>query len=180
MNLLRWVPLVIFALLVSVFAVALFIDRPGEGSLALVGEPAPEFLLPALLPAEGVGLAHADLMGGSISIVNVWASWCAPCRIEHPQLMALGRDSRVQVFGINYRDAPQDGRAFLDELGNPFRRVGSDQDGRVSLDWGVTGPPETFIIGPDGTIIAKHIGPITPEVLRNSILPAVEQAARQD
>jgi len=175
MNLLRWAPLAVFAFLVGVFAVALYIERPSEGSLALVGEPAPEFVLPALPPTEGAGLARADLIG-KVSIVNVWASWCAPCRIEQPQLMALARDGRVQVFGINYRDAAGDARAFLEELGNPFDRIGVDADGRVSLDWGVTGPPETFIVGPDGIIIAKHIGAITPEVLTSDIEPAIEGA----
>lgn len=176
MMFLRWAPFLTFAVLVGVFAVALFIERPSEGSLALVGEPAPEFILPALDPSGGVGLAHADLIGGQVSIVNVWASWCAPCRVEQPQLMELARDPRVQVFGINYRDAPGDARAFLEELGNPFDRIGVDADGRAGLDWGVTGPPETFIVAPDGTIIAKHIGAITPEVLRRDFEPAIETA----
>ena len=165
MTALRWAPFVFFVFLVGVFAIALFIDRPSEGSLALVGEPAPEFLLPALSPDAGPGLATADLMGGGITIVNVWASWCAPCRVEHPQLMALAGDPRVRVVGINYRDTPEDARAFLGQLGNPFDRVGADLDGRVGFDWGVTGPPETFIVDGEGMIVAKHIGAITPEIL---------------
>jgi len=104
-------------------------------------------------------------MGGGITIVNVWASWCAPCRVEHPQLMALAGDPRVRVVGINYRDTPEDARAFLGQLGNPFDRVGADLDGRVGFDWGVTGPPETFIVDGEGMIVAKHIGAITPEIL---------------
>ena len=151
----------------------------GEGSLALVGEPAPQFILPALPPATGAGLADADLLSGPVSIVNVWASWCAPCRVEHPQLMELARDPRVQVLGINYRDAPSDARGFLDQLGDPFDRIGVDADGRVALDWGVTGPPETFIVASDGTIVAKHIGAITPEILRDAIGPAIDDAAQQ-
>jgi len=176
MTLLRWAPFLSFTVLVGIFAVALFIERPSEGSLALVGEPAPEFILPALDPTGGVGLAHTDLIGGQVSILNVWASWCAPCRVEHPQLMELARDPRVQVLGISYRDAPGDARAFLDELGNPFDRIGVDVDGRTGLDWGVTGPPETFIVAPDGTIIAKHIGALTPEVLARDFNPAIEEA----
>jgi cytochrome c biogenesis protein CcmG/thiol:disulfide interchange protein DsbE len=180
MTIVRWVPFVVIALLIGTFAVALFIERPSEGSLALVGEPAPEFILPALDPAGGVGLAHADLVGGPVTIVNVWASWCAPCRVEHPQLMELGRDPRVQLVGINYQDVPGDAHAFLEELGNPFDRIGVDADGRVALDWGVTGPPETFIVAPDGMIIAKHIGAITPQVLTREFEPAIERALAAD
>jgi len=179
MVFLRWAPLAVISALVGVFAIALFIERPSEGSLALVGKPAPQFILPALPPAEGAGLADADLLNGPVSIVNVWASWCAPCRIEHAQLMELARDPRVQVLGINYRDAPGDARGFLDQLGDPFDRIGVDADGRVAFDWGVTGPPETFIVAPDGTIIAKHIGAITPEILRDAIEPAIDDAAQQ-
>jgi len=179
MTALRWVPFVLIFLLTGVFGIALFVDRPSEGSLALVGEPAPDFVLPALDQAGEVGLASADLLDGHISIVNVWSSWCAPCRIEHPQLMALARDPRVRVYGINYRDAPEDALEFLEELGDPFDRIGLDQDGRVSFDWGVTGPPETFIVGPDGTIIAKHIGAITPDTLEFSIRPLIAEVAEQ-
>ena len=179
MTVLRWVPFVLIFLLTGVFGIALFVDRPSEGSLALVGEPAPDFVLPALDQAGEVGLASADLLDGHISIVNVWASWCAPCRVEHPQLMDLARDPRVRVYGINYRDAPEDALAFLEELGDPFDRSGLDQDGRVSFDWGVTGPPETFIISPDGTIIAKHIGAITPDILEHSIRPLIAEVAEQ-
>ena len=178
MSVLRWLPLAVFALLVGVFAIALFIERPDEGSFALVGEPAPQFILPGLQAGEGVGLAHADLLAGPVSIVNVWASWCAPCRVEHPQLMELGRDPRVQVLGINYRDEAGDARAFLEDLGNPFRRLGVDADGRAAFDWGVTGPPETFVVAPDGTIIAKHVGALTPDVLRDTIYPAIVHASQ--
>ncbi len=179
MTALRWAPLLVIAFLVGVFGIALFLERPSEGSLALVGAPAPAFVLPALAPDEGVGLATSDLLGGRIMIVNVWASWCAPCRVEHAQLMALARDPRVEVVGISYRDAPEDARAFLDQLGNPFTRIGVDRDGRVALDWGVTGPPETFIVTPDGTIVAKHIGAITPVVLENQVEPTIADLTRR-
>lgn len=120
MSFLRWVPLAFVLGLVVLFAVALFIDRPSEGSLALVGQPAPEFLLPALAPETGVGFAHADLLEAPVSIVNVWASWCGPCVVEHPQLMALSEEPGVQVFGINYRDRPEAARAFLEEWAIPM------------------------------------------------------------
>ena len=178
MSVLRWLPLGVFGLLIVAFAIALFIERPNEGSLALVNEPAPQFLLPALSAEDGVGLAHADLLSGQVSIVNVWASWCAPCRIEHPQLLELVRDPRVQLFGINFRDDPEAAREFLDDLGNPFDRIGVDADGRTAFDWGVTGPPETFVVAPNGIIIAKHIGPLTAEVLAREIYPAIDAASR--
>ena len=180
MKALHWAPLAVLVALVGFFAVALFMESPDEGSLALVGEPAPEFLLRALAPEEGVGLAHADLLAGPVSIVNVWASWCGPCRVEHPQLVTLSNDPRVQVLGINYRDEPDDARAFLEELGDPFGRIGADMDGRVAFDWGVTGPPETFVVAPDGTIIAKHIGAVTPDALEDTIYPAIEQATPRE
>ncbi len=182
MSFLRWIPLVLAAGLVGLFSVALFIERPNKGSLAMVGEAAPEFLLPALAPETGVGFAHADLLAteglsrGPVSIVNVWASWCGPCVVEHPELMALSEEVGLEVFGINYRDRPEAARAFLDERGNPYDRLGVDENGRVSLDWGITGPPETFVVASDGTIIAKHIGALTPEVVEQTIRPAIELA----
>ncbi len=171
MSVLRWLPLAAFLGLAAIFAFALFMERNEEGSLALIGEPAPDFLLPSL-DGTGVGLARADLEG-RISIVNVWASWCGPCRVEHPQLMELAEDPRIQLMGIAYRDDADDAQAFLDELGDPFDRLGLDLDGRVGIEWGVTGPPETFVVGPDGTIITKHIGAITLRDMRETIMPAI-------
>lgn len=176
MSILRWLPLLLVAGLIGVFGFALFQERTDEGSMAMVGQPAPEFLLPAL--DGGVGLTRADLEG-RISIVNFWASWCGPCRIEHPLLMQLAEDPRVQVLGVAFRDDPEDARSFLEELGNPFDHLGLDTDGRAGIDWGVTGPPETFVVGPDGTILAKHIGALTPDVLRRTIIPAVNRAEAQ-
>ncbi len=179
MSVLRWAPLVLIVALLGVFAFRIFTDRPSEGSFALVGAPAPEFVLPALAPEQGFGLAHADLIGGRPTIVNVWASWCPPCVLEHPLLMELARDPTIQVVGIVFEDEPENARAFLEARGNPFARLGVDRDGRVSFDWGVTGPPETFVVAPDGTIIAKHVGPLTPDVIRQTIRPALEQARQR-
>lgn len=176
MTLLRWIPLALVVALVGLFSISLFIERPSEGSLAMVGHAAPEFLLPAIAPEIGVGFTHADLLEQPVSIVNVWASWCGPCVVEHPQLMAIAAELGVPVFGINYMDEPANARAFLEEMGNPYTRLGSDMSGRAALDWGITGPPETFVVAGDGTIIAKHIGAITPEVLENEILPAINLA----
>ena len=110
------------------------------------------------------GLSNADLKG-RITVVNVWASWCGPCRQEHPLLVELAEDPSIRLVGINQRDDPDNARRFLGALGNPFAAVGTDPKGRASIDWGVYGVPETFIVGPDGTIRHKHIGPLTPETM---------------
>ena len=110
------------------------------------------------------GLSGDDLKGG-VTVVNVWASWCAPCRQEHPLLMDLAKNPAVRVVGINYKDNPENARRFLGALGNPFAAVGGDPSGRAAIDWGVYGVPETFVVGPDGAIRHKHIGPLTPEAM---------------
>ncbi|NIX75482.1 DsbE family thiol:disulfide interchange protein [Microvirga terricola] len=166
----------LFLLPVAVFVglAALFVFRLGGGDpsripSALIGKPAPAFALPALegLTADGKpvpGFSNEDLKG-RVTVVNVWASWCAPCRQEHPLLVELAKDPSVRLVGINQKDNPDNARRFLGALGNPFAAVGTDSNGRVSIDWGVYGVPETFIVGPDGVIRHKHIGPLTPETL---------------
>jgi cytochrome c biogenesis protein CcmG, thiol:disulfide interchange protein DsbE len=111
------------------------------------------------------GLSDADLKG-RVTVVNVWASWCVPCRQEHPALVELAKDPAVRVVGINYKDSPDNARRFLRELGNPFAAIGADSSGRAAIDWGVYGVPETFVVGPDGTIRHKHIGPLQPGQMR--------------
>jgi cytochrome c biogenesis protein CcmG, thiol:disulfide interchange protein DsbE len=136
---------------------------------ALLNKPAPAFALP---PLDGLvagakpvpGFSTEDLKG-KITVVNVWASWCAPCRQEHPLLVDLAKDPSIRLVGINQKDNPDNARRFLGTYGNPFAAVGTDSNGRVSIDWGVYGVPETFIVGPDGMIRHKHIGPLTPETL---------------
>lgn len=170
-------PALIFAGLALLFVARLYSGDPSRIPSALIGRPAPAF---ALAPLEGLavggqpvpGLAQADLMGRT-TIVNVWASWCAPCRQEHPVLMDLAREGGARVVGINYKDNPENARRFLGALGNPFAAVGVDANGRTAIDWGVYGVPETFIVGPDGTIRYKHVGPLTPETL-----PAFREALR--
>jgi cytochrome c biogenesis protein CcmG/thiol:disulfide interchange protein DsbE len=168
-RLLFLLPALIFAGLALLFLVRLFAGDPSRIPSALIGRPVPAFTLAPLqgLQADGKpvpGLSHEDLRG-MVTVVNVWASWCAPCRQEHPLLVDLANDPTIRVVGINYKDNPENARRFLGALGNPFAAVGVDPNGRTAIDWGVYGVPETFVIGPDGTIRHKHIGPLTPDAL---------------
>jgi cytochrome c biogenesis protein CcmG/thiol:disulfide interchange protein DsbE len=140
---------------------------------ALIGKPVPEFSLP---PVEGrsLGLSSGDLKG-EVSLVNVFASWCVACREEHPLFMELKRSGVVPIHGLNYKDQPQDASAWLNTMGDPYTRTGADLDGRVAIDWGVYGVPETFVVSRDGTIVHKHIGAVTREVLDETILPLIER-----
>jgi cytochrome c biogenesis protein CcmG/thiol:disulfide interchange protein DsbE len=140
---------------------------------ALVGKSAPAFDLPPL--GEQPGLKRADL-DGNVTIVNIFASWCVPCRQEHPILTALAKDTRIRVVGINYKDQPGNARTFVADLGNPYAAIGVDERGRTAIDWGVYGVPETFLVGPDGIIRYKFIGPLTPETVERALKPAIEKA----
>lgn len=171
------VPVAIFAALAALLYLALFWGDPSEIPTALRDKPVPEFTLP---PVDGLqsipGFASDDLRTGVPTIVNVWASWCAPCRVEHPFLMQLATRDDVRLVGINYKDAPENARRFLGTLGNPFQAVGADRTGRTAIDWGVYGVPETFIVDGEGLIRFKHVGPIEPGDIENVILPALENA----
>jgi cytochrome c biogenesis protein CcmG/thiol:disulfide interchange protein DsbE len=139
---------------------------------ALVGKPAPAFALPPLA-GDTAGFATADL-AGEVTIVNVFAQWCAPCLAEHPLLMRLAKEPGLRLFGINYKDKDEKARAWLAEHGNPFARVGADRDGRVSIDWGVYGVPETFVVDRAGVIRYRHAGPLTEAMLRDEIRPLLK------
>ena len=139
----------------------------------LVGKPAPEVPL-AALDAQAQAFTRADLGQGKPVIINFWASWCAPCRIEAPVLNDLAERGDVPIYGIVYKDDPGKARAFLDELGNPFAKINNDPDGRAGIDWGVTGFPETFVIDGKGIIRAHYAGPLTDDVVRELILPAAQ------
>ncbi len=167
-------PLVALAGLIAVFAMN--IDRdPGLVRSVLIDKPVPAFTLPAL-EQSGVPGFDSESLRGEVTVVNVFASWCVPCRAEHPLLVALKQATGVRLVGINQKDAAQNANAFLTELGNPYDAIGADASGRVSIDWGVYGVPETFIVDANGIIRAKHIGPINADSLREVVIPAIEAA----
>ncbi|EFO32673.1 thiol:disulfide interchange protein CycY [Roseibium sp. TrichSKD4] len=172
-------PVIIFAALAALFLFQLTMGNdPSKIPSVLIGRPAPDASLPAVegLAPEGVqleGFSKADMIG-KVSIVNVFASWCGPCRREHPLLEELAKQDGFQMIGINYKDKPENARRFLGSLGNPYDRVGSDPNGRAAIDWGVYGIPETFIVDATGTIRYKYIGPLSPTSYRDEFLPQLE------
>ncbi len=171
-RLLYLVPVALFGGLAFLLYIGLFQGPPSELPSPLVGKPAPAFMLPAL-DNQAQEFSRAELGQGRPVIVNFWASWCAPCRIEHPALQQLAARRGVTLYGIDYKDKPENARAFLTELGNPFGKIDQDQEGRVSIDWGVTGVPETFVIDAKGIIRVHYAGPLTDEVIDRLILPAL-------
>jgi cytochrome c biogenesis protein CcmG/thiol:disulfide interchange protein DsbE len=169
------IPVVVFAGLAALFWKGLS-GEPSKIPSALINKPVPEFTLEAV-PGAGVpGFATADLKAGKVSVVNVWASWCAPCRIEHPLLTELARRGDIALLGINYKDAPENAARFLGTLGQPFAAIGMDGNGRTAVDWGVYGVPETFVVDGQGIIRYKHIGPLTPEAIIGSLATEIEKA----
>ncbi|MDF1848997.1 MAG: DsbE family thiol:disulfide interchange protein [Parvibaculaceae bacterium] len=176
MKLSTLLPIAGFLGLAALFYVAIFGGDPSEVPSALLGKPVPDFTLPAVADTGVPGFATDDLHTGEVTVVNVWASWCVPCRQEHPLLEALARESGAPIFGLNYKDSGDAAQRFLATLGNPFARVGADRDGRVSIDWGVYGVPETFVVDGEGKIVLKHVGAIDPTSLTEKILPAIARA----
>jgi cytochrome c biogenesis protein CcmG/thiol:disulfide interchange protein DsbE len=175
-------PLIVFLGLAALFYVGLGEGDPSKLPSVLIGKPVPPTDLPPIpeLTRDGKpvpGLSNAAL-AGKVSLVNVWASWCVPCHDEVPFLEALGKDERIQLVGINYKDAPDNARRFLNRYGNPFVATGRDAQGRASIDWGVYGVPETFLIGRDGRIAYKLVGPITAENLKGTLMPQIEKALK--
>jgi len=179
-RLIVFIPLFAFLALAGLFMLRLWAGDPSRIPSALIGHPAPQTNLPpfAGLERDGKpvpGLDGADFKDG-VTVLNVWASWCVPCRDEAPLLVALAADQRVRVVGINYKDQPDNARRFLGRFGNPFVANGVDGNGRAAIEWGVYGVPETFVVGRDGRIAYKLIGPITPDNLAQSLKPAIEKA----
>ncbi|MGR3755916.1 MAG: DsbE family thiol:disulfide interchange protein [Tranquillimonas sp.] len=150
---------------------------PSSIPSVLISQPVPQFDLPAVEGMDVPGFARADLVGNDAPvIVNVFASWCVPCRAEHAVLTRLVRDENVRLFGINYKDKPEDARAWLEELGNPYEKIGSDLEGRAGIEWGLSGVPETFIVGGDGTVLFRYVGPIVGEEPQAQFRAALRQA----
>jgi cytochrome c biogenesis protein CcmG, thiol:disulfide interchange protein DsbE len=172
-------PLILFLALAALFMFRLGAGDPSRLPSALIGRPVPATELP---PVAGLvrdnapvpGIASGDF-AGAVTLVNVWASWCVPCHDEAPILMKMAEDKRLRLVGINYKDEPDNARRFIGRYGNPFAAVGADRNGRASIDWGVYGVPETFVVGRDGRIAFKLVGPITPENLERQLKPAIEK-----
>lgn len=146
---------------------------------ALIGTKAPALALPPLEGSNLPALTDAAITG-KLTLVNVFASWCVPCRQEHPMLKELSKDKRLNIVGINYKDKADNAVRFLGELGNPYAAIGIDPNGRAAIDWGVYGIPETYLVGPDGTILYKKVGPIDVTTYERELIPAIESAAAGD
>ena len=186
-NWLVLLPLVLFGGLAAVFLTQLRSGAdPSKIPSVLIGKTAPETRLP---PLEGIRTATGqatpglDLTGfgdGRPTLVNVFASWCGPCRQEHPLLMQLGRDPRFKLVAINYKDKPDNAHKFLSTLGNPYAAIGVDPDGTTTIDWGVYGVPESFLVAPDGEILYKQTGPFTPQSIESGLMPALKKAMTRE
>jgi len=181
-NVLVLLPLVVFLALAGLFLYRLGTGDPSRLPSALIGKPAPVTNLPALPGLEREGKAVPGLNSatfqGAVTLVNVWASWCVPCHDEVPFLEKLSNDKRIQLVGINYKDGADNARRFLNRYGNPFVANGRDESGRTSIDWGVYGVPETFLVGRDGRVAYKLVGPITADNLAQVLEPEIEKALR--
>ncbi|GKY87845.1 DsbE family thiol:disulfide interchange protein [Sinisalibacter aestuarii] len=166
-------PPLIFAGLAAMFLWGMERDDPTALPSTREGGP-----VPALTLAEFGGeppFTVDDLADGEVVLVNFWASWCAPCRAEHPQLIEMAEEG-ISIYGINYKDTPGNAQDFVDELGNPYQRLAADPSGRTGLDWGLYGVPETYVIDGNGTVVKRFAGPITASILENTIRPAIEEA----
>ena len=170
-----YMPIALFAGIVAYLAIGLTLD-PNKLPSMLIDKPVPEFAL-AAIDGFDQGFSSSDLKG-KVSLVNIWGSWCVACIIEHPLLMELAKNNTIPIYGIDWKDPPGAGAAWLQKEGNPYTLIGDDADGRVAIDFGVTGAPETFIVDKDGRIRYKYIGPITPELWNEIILPIVEELQR--
>ncbi len=166
-------PPIIFAGLTGLFLSGMYRDDPNALPSTLVGRPAPALDVIDLPPLPPITKDQA--VADQVTLVNYWASWCAPCRVEHPQLMAL-QDEGLTILGINYKDDPAKALRFLEDLGDPYAAVGADPDGRTAIDWGVYGVPETFVIDKNGNVVLRFAGPVTKSILEKRIRPAIDAA----
>ena len=181
-RLIVFIPLIVFLALAALFMYRLGAGDPSRIPSALIGRPAPSTNLPPIPGLERDGRPVPGLdsaaFNGEVTVLNVWASWCVPCHDEAPLLLKLAADRRIRVVGINYKDEADNARRFLGRHGNPFAANGIDRNGRAAIEWGVYGVPETFVVGRDGRIAFKLIGPITPDNLDKALQPAIEKALR--
>ncbi len=168
----RWLPLIVFAVLVGFFAKGLFLN-PREVPSPFIGKAAPAFTLP-LVGAANKNFSPAD-MKGKVWLLNVWAPWCVSCRQEHPVLMQIAQDGRVPIVGLNWKDKDREADALLNKAGSPYTSVPDDLSGMVGIDYGVTGTPETYVIDQSGIIRMKHVGPIDPDVWKDKIEPKLKE-----
>ncbi len=176
-HLLALLPILLFVALAVLFGRGLQGD-PAKLPSALLNKPVPQFTLPALEGIDRPGISSADFAQGEVSVVNIFASWCLPCRDEHPLLIQLQQQTNARILGINYKDDPENARRFLAQLGLPYDAVGADIKGRTAIDWGVYGVPETFVVDGQGIIRLKFVGPLTQKAIVEVILPAIAAAAK--
>ena len=174
---LLFLPLVLFAVMALYFGLGLRED-PSEIPSQLIDRELPEFDLPPIQGFEA-GLSNADLEG-QVSLLNVFGSWCPPCAIEHPMLMQISRSGTVPIYGVDWKDPPGAGTAWLERNGNPYQRIGNDAEGRLAIDLGITGAPETFIIDRAGRVRYRHVGVITEDVWDRTLLPLVEHLQAEE
>lgn len=167
-------PFVAFAVLAVIFYRNLGGPAPDVLPSAMIGKGVPARTLPPL-DAKTQGFGRTELMG-HVTVVNIWASWCVPCRQEAPALAELAADKSIALYGFVYKDKPAAARSFLEELGNPFARIGLDADGGIAIDWGVYGVPETYVIDAKGIIRERYVGPLSADALANVIQPAIRRA----
>jgi cytochrome c biogenesis protein CcmG/thiol:disulfide interchange protein DsbE len=170
-KLLYLLPLILFLVLVGYFSLSLR-EGPRDLPSALINQPAPDFVLPPLGTGDAVSLAG---LKGQVTVVNFFASWCVPCRVEHPMLMRLANQDGISIVGIAYKDRPQDARKLLDDGGDPYARVGLDESGRTGIDFGVYGVPETYVIDKAGHIRRRFVGPLSPDEVAKELLPLLQR-----
>lgn len=177
-RVLAFLPFLIAVVFGGFFLWGLNPDRnPNEVPSVLISQPAPEFDLEPVAGIDTPGLSRSDLIGNETPVVvNVFASWCVPCRAEHAVLTSLAERDGIRLFGINYKDKPEDAARWLSNLGNPYSRIGSDLSGRAGIEWGISGVPETFIVGTDGTVLYRYVGPVVGDDAISKFREALVQA----
>jgi len=172
-------PVAVFGILAAYFLWGLNPERdPRAIPSVMIDQPVPEFDLPPVIGLDAPGFAATDLRTGEVTLVNFFASWCVPCRLEHPLLVELARQHNVRLFGINYKNDAKEARDWLTQLGNPYARIGADSNGRVGIDWGVYGLPETFIVDGAGRIRYRQLGPLDRQAMEQTILPLIRELSR--